>query len=258
MISLSRVIKYSSTGMAEGKTISIRTYSQAMREPDEPVEKEVENSYILLENAKQEAGTILQKAKEEAEHLRAIAEKELQKLEDEREKVLQNAFEQGFAAGKAEGIEKGYKEAEEQIFLAKSIVEKARVEYEKYINQAEQTILSIALKAAEKILHNQLNQDREAFLPLVRDAVFEAKEYHDIHIYIHPSIYPHLVEQKDELFSPLTQEKQIYIYPSPDLPESGCIIETDGGRIDAGIDSQFQELKAKLFAIFTGGNNEGH
>ncbi len=199
MISLSRVIKYSSTGMAEGKTISIRTYSQAMREPDEPAEKEVENSYILLENAKQEAGTILQKAKEEAEHLRAIAEKELQKLEDEREKVLQNAFEQGFAAGKAEGIEKGYKEAEEQIFLAKSIVEKARVEYEKYINQAEQT-----------------------------------------------------------MFSPLTQEKQIYIYPSPDLPESGCIIETDGGRIDAGIDSQFQELKAKLFAIFTGGNNEGH
>src|SRR5690606_25797646 len=122
----------------------------------------------------------------------------------------------------------------------------------------EQTILSIGFKVAEKILHNQLNRDPEAILPLVRDAVFEAKEYHEIHIYIHPSKYPLLVEEKDELFAPLTQEKQMFIYPSPELPETGCIIETDGGRIDAGIDSQFQELKAKLFAIFSGGKNESH
>ena len=91
MISLSRVIKYSSTGMAEGKTISIRTYSQAMREPDEPVEKEVENSYILLENAKQEAGTILQKAKEEAE-AKAKADAEAKaKAEAEAKKAKEDA-----------------------------------------------------------------------------------------------------------------------------------------------------------------------
>ena len=256
---MSNVIKSTFSGIADGKQISIKTY----RRPDPSHNTEQENQdkelvSSIINSAKEEAGMILAQAEEEAKKVRAWLAEERQQLEHDREKVLKDAYEEGFQQGFHEGMRKGYEEAEREILNAQSVVEKAKEEYEKYVEKGEQTILAIAMKAAEKILHQKLEEQPDILLPIIRQAVFEVKEYQNIHIYVHPSRYPLLIDQKDELLFPLSLEKQIYIYPSPELSESDCIIETDGGRIDAGIDTQFAELKKKLYEIFRGDADESH
>ena len=51
---------------------------------------------------------------------------------------------------------------------------------------------------------------------------------------------------------PYLTETEMYIYPDNDLAENACIIDTDGERIDASVDSQLHELKTKLFERFHG------
>jgi len=204
-----------------------------------------------IEKAREEANIIVERANQEADQIRQQIEKEKQLLAEEKEKIYQQAYQEGYTKGTQLGQEKGYREVEELIQFAKSIVDEAKIEYQNCIDKSEETVLTLSLKVAEKILCTSLNENEERFLPLVKRAIDEVKNYKEVQIYVNPSRYALLVKKKEELL-PHFQDGQLYIYPDETLSETSCIIETDGLRMDVGFDTQLQEIKKKLFEIFIG------
>ena len=55
--------------------------------------------------------------------------------------------------------------------------------------------------------------------------------------------YQYLLSQKEELITIFSHETNLFIYPNEDLPEDGCVIESESGRLDASIDTQLLEIK---------------
>lgn len=260
---MSRLIKKSATGLSTGKIINTVNFYEPVEQPSstisneqnyEKYEKIINEKMLQAEKAAQ---NILQQAQLQAENWAKQIEVEKENLEIEKQKVLDAAYQEGYTNGFKQGEKKGELQYSEQITLAKQIIDKAKNDYNDYLANAEPHILSLALKIAEKIIHSTL-ENEERFLPVVKNALLEAKKYDEISIYIHPKYYSLLSSQKDELLSKVLLEKQIYLYPEEKLAETGCIIETDGVRIDASIDTQFQQLRDKLFEIIMENSNESN
>lgn len=198
MISLSNVVKRTNTDEMEEKiTIRLLTMNRS-RQPHEETDGSIQslqnNEYI--EKAIEEANLIVERANQEADQIRRQIEKEKRLFAEEKEKIYQQAHHEGYSKGIQLGQEKGYREVEELIQFAKSIVDEAKIEYQNCVGKSEQTILTLSLKVAEKILCSSLNENEERFLPLVKKAIDEVKNYKEVQIYVNPSRYALLVKKK--------------------------------------------------------------
>lgn len=125
-------------------------------------------------------------------------------------------------------------------------------EYEMNVQRSEKLMLDIAVKAAEKIISQKLEEDEQAFLGMVQQALKDMPEQKELQIHVHPVHYSLVVSQKEEIDAMFPIDTLCYIYPNEKLEEDGCYIETSQGRIEVGLDSQLQQLRKQLFELLEG------
>jgi flagellar assembly protein FliH len=256
MILLSRLIKSHYVKPQDEERKVIRLQPLAVQ----TIKDESESPELMVSRLKAEAEQLLVEAKVEADQIMTEAQVNLQETnnhiaqlradwEIEKEQLIQTVQAQAFQ----EGFQQGEKEATEQYALilkeARQIVDKAKSDYMVQVEQSEEVILKLGLKVAEKILRVQLEEKREEFLQIVKHAIKEVKDYPDINIIVHPFMYELVLSQKDELRALFNRDKSLFIYADEELQETGCVIESSFGRIDASIDSQLAELKVKLLEL---------
>lgn len=247
MILLSNVIKapFTKTDPNNKKMIEVKNYF--LKQTDAPVPNdERENVQKMIEQAKREAQLI---QKEAEQYYHSVKQQILQEQEHwqmEKQQLIAAAQQEGYEAGFAQGKEEALHRYQELINEAKRIVETANGQFYEQIEAANETILLIGLKVAERILGEKLAENGEHFLSLVKRAMKEVREQSEVKIYVHPLYYEMLVQQKDELKAVFNQPTDIFIYPDEQLQENGCMIETPFGRIDASVDTQLQQIKQQL------------
>lgn len=202
-------------------------------------------------------------AKKELEHARKEKEKmltdareaidaEKEKWQTERAHYVEQARIEGFSKGFAEGEEEGASQYQAAINNINMLIDQVRAEYDATIEKSEQAILELAIHAAEKIMKQTLSEDPGAFLHIVKAAIKELKDQSVISIHLHPENYQHVVEQKDELERILEHETRLSIYIKQEIARGGCVIEHPFGKIDAGIDTQLEEIRTVLHDISNG------
>lgn len=244
MISLSNIIKQRISSVLEQKKRKISLKEIKLPETAADLAAE-ESPELLINKAQQEAKEIHEKANVELEQIRRQIEQERKGWEAEREALIEQAkkegYEAGFELGKAEA-EKSY-----QSYLegANAIVRAARQDYEQKIEQSAEDIITLAVSLAKKVW-NQKPDDKEAFIVLVKQVLSEMKEFDEISIYVDPEYYIEVQSHKNELEEMLQYGAHIAIYADEKAAKGTCYIETAFGRIDAGIDTQLQQLKQKL------------
>lgn len=75
------------------------------------------------------------------------------------------------------------------------------------------------------------------------------KEFDDIAVYVDPEYYTEVQSHKNELEQLLQYGAHLAIYADEKASKGTCYVETAFGRIDAGIDTQLQQLKQKLLSL---------
>ncbi|MED1741818.1 flagellar assembly protein FliH [Bacillus swezeyi] len=247
MISLSNIIKQRSSSMPEKKrrTISLREIKLPESEADFSAEQDPE---FLLKSAQQEAGKIYEKANAELEQSRRQIEEEKSSWETEREALIEQAKKEGFEAGFELGKNEARKTYESYLEDANTIVRTARRDYEEKIEQSAEEIVTLAVSLAKKVW-GQKSDDNAAFMTLVKQVLSEMKEFDDISIYVDPDYYTEVQSHKNELEALLQYGSHIAIYADDKAAKGTCYVETAFGRIDAGIDTQLQQLKQKLISL---------
>lgn len=251
MISLSNLIKpiWPNLEQGEEKVISIKKIGSNEQEEDEQSnEQMMERNADLLSQAQAEAEQILQKARREYEAAMADIQVQRHSWQEEKEWLIQQAKEEGYQDGWKEGQQHGYAEYRTLIEEAKGIIHAAKGDYATYLESSEKVILELAVKIAEKIVAKKIEEE-EYFTALVKRALKEVKECHDIRIHVHPHDYTFVLSQKEELLSIFSNEAKLFIYPDEEMTQGGCIIESETGRIDASIDTQLSEVKKILTEI---------
>lgn len=257
MISLSRIIKsrFANTARDGNKKIKIRSFDYLFHEADSetvPVFHQKDTEQVL-EQANLEAEALIREAKLAAEQILQQAKAERKHFEEvEKPQMMQEIREGGFNEGLELGRQRGYTELAESLEYAKEIVSASKKDYHAHIEESERTILELGIKVAERIIGTNLQGSEEKYLSFVKQAIKEARDYREVWLHVHPNHYGYILSQKEELISIFPKEAGFYIYPDQELKETSCIIESAHGRIDAGVDSQLEEIKQKLIELLEG------
>ncbi|WP_026674283.1 flagellar assembly protein FliH [Alkalihalobacterium bogoriense] len=200
----------------------------------------------LIEQAKVEAAEIIANAEREAEERRQQLEVYQQQVHDQLEQLQREAQEVGYNEGFEHGLDAGKAACEHELEQAKAVIAASKQDYHNRIEQAEPVIIDIALAICQKMMPGVISQLDDAWMVIMKEAIKEVRDREDVTLYIHPVMYERTLSHKEEISSLLSQTQELYIYPDSQLNEQGCIIETPFGRIDASVDSQLTEIKARL------------
>ena len=155
------------------------------------------------------------------------------------EQRAQAAYQQGFAAGKAAGMQ----QATERLELAASALSRAATELstcgKRFRADVEQETVKLAVAIARRLLHRELATDPEAIEGLVI-ASFQKLNAREVHRLRLSPPDAAIVEQHRAMFS---FPPGLEIVADAALPPASAIFETDRGEFDASAETQLAEIE---------------
>lgn len=203
------------------KFFSLLSKEQIHLAPDQKIIPSEEYSTL------QTAHEVLKKAEHEAEesHLAAV---------EAAKKTKQQGYDEGF--------QEGLKALNEHIFALDLELKKIREEVHKQI-------LPLALKAARKIVGEELALHHDRIVDIVITALKPVTQHRRIIIYVNRADFEALDKSKNKIKKIFEHLEDFSIQERSDIEPGGCIIETEAGIINAQLENQWRALEA-AFASF--------
>lgn len=256
MTSLSKLIKSSRLGEVGTGAVSIkvapifsRKQSEATSEVGNVNVHSIEYINHTIENAKQEAASIVEHADMERQQAFMKIEEDKKAWEEEKERWKQQAYMEGHEQGYQAGEKEARNQYEASLEEAQRIIELAKIEHHKKLDSSIESIVSLSMKIAEKVLGSTLETDPTSFTKLVQTALKEVKEKEEIRIYVSPKLYPHLLQNKQLLQNIINSQYELAIFPESDLAENDCWIDSSAGRMEVSVQTQLREIREHLLQL---------
>lgn len=170
----------------------------------------------------------LLEGKEVLEEIKKDAEKYREQVVEECEKLKESA--------QTEGYEEGFKTWLEHVSKLEEEIIKVRKEFEK-------VLIPIALKAARKILGREIELSETAVLDIVSTQLKPVATHKKITIYVNKKDLDVLEKNKPKLKQLFESLESFTLRERADIAPGGCIIETEGGIINAQLENQWRTLE---------------
>lgn len=173
------------------------------------------------------AEELLEKVKEDA----ALYKEEVAK---DAEKIKEKAAHEGFHEGLEQWAEK-LKFLEEEIRSVQQEITKL--------------VIPVALKAAKKIIGRELELSKEAVVDIIMNTLKTVAHHKKIKVYVSKEDLPTLDVNKEKIKALFDDLQSLLLIESDDVKPGGCIIETEGGIINAQLENLWRVLE-KAFESF--------
>ncbi|MFV0340193.1 MAG: HrpE/YscL family type III secretion apparatus protein [Parachlamydiaceae bacterium] len=135
-----------------------------------------------------------------------------------------------------EGYEEGFKAWLEHIKKLEDEITNVRTEVQKMI-------VPIAMAAAKKIIGREIDQKEDAIVDIVSVSLKPVSTHKKITIYVNKKDLEILEKNKPKLKALFEVLEAFTLKERPDLSQGSCIIETEGGIINAKIENQWRTLE---------------
>lgn len=168
-----------------------------------------------------EASEVLHKIHEEADKYRMQIAVEQEQIKEQ---------------SRQEGFEEGFKAWAEHITKLEQEIASIRKELEKMI-------LPVALKAAKKIVGREVELSEDTVVDIVANSLKAVSQHKKIVIYVNKKEVELLEKQKNRLKGMFEQLESLSIRERDDIERGGCVIETEGGIINARIENLWLVLE---------------
>ncbi|MFZ5998189.1 MAG: FliH/SctL family protein [Nitrospirota bacterium] len=174
------------------------------------------------------------------EELQRVREAELQARIKEQEHA---GYEKGYTAGYEKGLQQGLQEIAERMQRLGEIITALEHFRAKRAEELMPQLIELALDIAKKVIHKEVELDRELILAVARDAMKRIGEREEhVVIKVNPLDYEIMISHLDMLKGQ-SGVKDISIEPLATISPGGCYIETETGEIDARIEEQLKEVQ---------------
>ena len=177
-------------------------------------------------------GTLLD-AQEVLAQVYEDAERYKLEVSEECEKIKETAQQDGFAAG--------YQQWTEHIVALEKEIVKVRQDLEK-------VLLPVALKAAKKIVGREMELSENTIVDIVSNSLKAVAQHKKITIYVNKKDLEPLEHNRSRLKEIFESLEALSIRERSDIERGGCIIETEGGIINAQLENQWSALE-RAFAF---------
>lgn len=169
-----------------------------------------------------EASEIVNRAKEDAVQYKKQVEEECQQLK-------KKAWDEGYAEGLSQ-FNQHLLHFDQQLRILR--------------NDLMKQILPLALKAAKKIVGEQLDLKPETIVEIVIQILAPVSQNRRVNICVNKVDKEILETEKPKIKSILEQVQVLTIQERSDIAPGGCIIETESGIINASIENQWRALES--------------
>ena len=203
---------------------------------------------------------------DEARRLVAEAKAESKKIvdaavEDARQQCEQGraeGYEQGRAAGVAEGEKAGHQQALEEARVKfaeesrltteslRAILQSFDQVKESLLWQAEQGTVALALAIAEKVVKSPVVATPEAAAANVTAALKLIARATDVTVRVNTQDVESLQRLADAHETTLGRFTSITVMPDNNIEPGGCLVLTEHGEIDAGLETQIKRIADEL------------
>ena len=161
------------------------------------------------------------------------AKKDAQRLQEETMAACEDLKKQAHEEGFTEGLVKFNTQL---IYLDQKVKEMQ--------HEMQKIILPLALKAAKKIVGDQLDLSPQTIIDIVIQALKPVRQNHEVKIYVCKEDKDLLESAKDKLKALFDHLRILTIDEREGLTKGSCIIETEAGIINASLDNQWRALEA--------------
>ncbi len=189
----------------------------------------------IISSAKKEAEEIVNSAYDEAEKMRGAAY-------DEAQSIKEQARKDGYQAGYDEGSGTAFKEYEEK----NKELESMRASFEEEMRQREEDLINQTTNCMTDWLIKMVGVSIEGvegvLMYMINNAMHDLDNSRHFVIKVSPDDYSDISEHKDEIYGALNPGIDLEIFEDSKLSKLQCIIETDNGVVDVGLDTQLDNL----------------
>jgi len=159
--------------------------------------------------------------------------------------IAQDARKRGHDEGFHAGREAADAEMNDMLVTMRGLLEMARIERHKLIEEAEPELVRLALGIAERVLHQQVALDRGVVVEMAKTAIARLIERDSVTVRVNPADLERMREHRDELMS-IGDIRNMRLLEDKRVDRGGVVVETDAGTIDARVGTQLDEARKIL------------
>ena len=216
---------------AEGGVIKAAAVEQgpSLEEIEAQAQAMIEDAQAQLADAQAQVAEMMANAREDIEQERQQAIAEARKL----------GYDDGYQAGHAEADEmKRELEAERQRLYE---------EFDSMVEKLEPQFIDTITEIYSHIFGVELSENRDILVHLIDSTLRQVESSKTFIVHVSKDDYPFVNMHKQELVEGATAGKGLVeIIEDIALSQGACLIETDGGIFDCGVDTQLQALTNRL------------
>ncbi len=161
--------------------------------------------------------------------------------------IEKTAYESGFRQGEKAGMAIAEKKVEASLRrYSEAILEIGRLRA-RLFHQVEREVVKLAIEVAKKIVHREIQADREIIQTLVKVALSHVAEKSAVTVHLHPVDYAYILEHRAELAADADDGREVSLLADKAIERGGCLIQTECGDIDARIEEEFREVERSFF-----------
>lgn len=161
----------------------------------------------------------------------------------ELQEIEQAAYEEGFARGKAEGYAAGAAIAREQAERLRLLMEHLARPIADFDAEVENALVALAIEVARRLTNAQVELDSKVTVGVVREALEALGDTpRDARVHLNPAE----LEALREVLSPPTEGPKWRFVGDASLHRGDCRIVTEGGSVDARLDTREASISRSL------------
>ncbi len=162
------------------------------------------------------------------------------------EKDAEERINEALERARAEGLEQGRQQAEEENAQARQELEQIknqyREEYEKQVDGLEPAFVEIVIKYIRKLTGIYADDKREIILHLIDNALKDKHGNENFIVRVSEADFPVVSYSKDAIRGYLSEGAQLEVVADKLLERNQCMIETESRIFDCSLDGQLMSL----------------
>jgi len=188
--------------------------------------------------AQEEADAMLADARSQVDAMLADAKNQAEAMQEQARK-------EGFAAGQQEGNARAREKLDELAGELEREHQRMEEDYQQKIRELEPYLIDVVADVFEKVFHVQFDDKKEILLYLIQKVILNTEETKEFQIRVSLNAEEH----KSEIQEKVGASVHIEIMADAALQERQCMIETDSGIFDCGMDIQLDNLIKALKSL---------
>lgn len=196
---------------------------------------------------------ILEEARQEAERILAEAGARVAQMENEASHRAELLYEQKRQDGYNTGVSQSQVELEAHKNKLQSeydaLSQSLQMEYESKLDTMEQDIVDVMIRVFNKVFHIQFDNRRQILLHLIKDTLLGIDAGKNFHIRVAESNFKFIESHVADIKEKIGNDVNIDVINDMTMSDNDCIIETENGVHNCGIDTVLDNLEKDIRAL---------